>query len=101
MTAKEELLRHIKDNKVEYVEIYRTNYDETRSSNVGSIIQGTLDEVLPLLDFEYEEVHEVCGTIWYVDGSWSERDDYNDMPYWLRHVRPTMPSRDKKTISPN
>ena len=96
MTAKEELVRHIKDNKVEYVEIYRTNYDRMSGEYKERIIHGTLDKVLPMLDFEYEEVHEVCGTIWYVDGSWSERDDYNDMPYWSHHVRPTMPSKDKK-----
>ena len=94
MTAKQELLQHIKDNQVDYVKIYRTHFDYYIDDYKEQIIQGTLDEVLPLLDFEYEEVNEIHGTIWYVDGSWSCRDEYNDMPFWSRYVRPTMPSRD-------
>ena len=99
MTAKENLLKHIKDNKVEYVQIYRVDYDTAGSELT---IQGTLEEVLPLLDFEYDR-YEILGTIWYTDGSWSTRNEDYDTYYWEHLVRPIMPdrdNRDKVSINP-
>jgi hypothetical protein len=91
MNAKKELLEHIKDRAVEYVQVTRENrYYETQP------IQGTLAEVLPALDFDYYEGHkggqELIGTIWYVDGTWSERDEYDGSEWWSHRVRPALPN---------
>lgn len=91
MTAKESLLKHIKDNKVDYVQIRWVDYD----NDAEETIQGTLEEVLPLLDFKYYD-YEILGTIWYTDGSWSTRNEYNDIYYWEHLVRPIMPDRDNR-----
>ena len=97
MTAKESILKHIKDNKVDYVQIRCVDYDNDSEKT----IQGELEEVLPLLDFELDstsnfevEHYEIFGTIWYTDGSWSTRNEYNDIYYWEHLVRPIMPDRD-------
>ena len=101
MTAKESLLKHIKDNKVEYVQIRCVDYDNDSEKT----IQGELEEVLPLLDFEVEhyeildfevEHYEIFGTIWYTDGSWSTRNEYNGVYYWEHLVRPIMPDKNNQ-----
>lgn len=91
MTAKESLLKHIQDNKVDYVQINCIDHD------YGSelTIQGTLDEVLHLLDFEYDR-YDIRGTIWYTDGSWSVSSEYNNTFYWEHIVRPIMPDKNSQ-----
>ena len=91
MTAKESLLKHIKDNKVDYVQIRWVDYD----NDAEETIQGELEEVLPLLDFEVEH-YEIFGTIWYTDGSWSVRNEYNDVYYWEHLNRPIMPDKNNQ-----
>lgn len=86
MNAKEELLKHIGGREVEYVRVvYKTE----------KTIEGTLDEVLPRLDFNYYNGYggqELEGTIWYADGTWSERGEYDGSEWWERQVRPPLPN---------
>ena len=84
--AKEELVDHIADREVELVRIEReidfNTYDK---------IEGSLDEVLTLLDFEYYSGfggQEVYGYIWYTDGTWSERGEYDGSEWWIHKKRP-------------
>ena len=91
MTAKESLLKHIKDNKVDYVQIRCVDYDNDSEKT----IQGELEEVLPLLDFEYDR-YEILGTIWYTDGTWSTRNEDYDTYYWEHLVRPIMPDKNNQ-----
>ena len=99
MNAKEELLKHIKDRQVEYVQVIREiNYDCKQT------IQGTLDEVLPALSFDYDNGYghqHLTGTIWYADGTWSERDEYDGSEWWSHRVRPALPNDQGQTRSPN
>ena len=90
MNAKKELLEHIEGRRVDYVRVEREiSYTERQT------IEGTLEEVLPRLDFEYNDGYggqELFGTIWYADGSWSERDEYDGSEWWSHRVRPPMPN---------
>lgn len=79
--AKQELLTHIeriekrKNNSVKFVSIV---FDEI-------LIQGTLEEVLPKLDFEYDDGYghqQLYGNIWFSDGTWSEREEYDGSERW-------------------
>lgn len=75
MNAKKELIDHIEDRNVKYVCV---NYFKRE-------IKGTLPEVLPLLDFEYDSGYggqELFGTVWYTDGTWSERGEYDGSEWW-------------------
>lgn len=84
INAKKELLSHIKDREVEFVSIAYYNDDIIE-------IKGTLDEVLPKLDFEYDAgfgIQQLNGYIWYTDGTWSDRGEYDGSEWWQHQVCP-------------
>ena len=91
MNAKEELLEHIKDRKVKYIKIVKgSRYDEDGQLR----IEGSLESVIDKLNFDYDGGYggqELFGFIWYEDGTWSERGEYDGSEWW-RHVE--MPSID-------
>lgn len=94
MNAKQELIEHIGDRKVKYVYI---TFDNGCAWREGCrTIAGTLPDVLPLLDFEYDNEYggqELLGNIWYADGTWSERDEYDGREWWEYKVCPPIPNK--------
>ena len=92
MNAREELIKHIGDRDVKHVHI--TVWDESKRTIAGTIA-GTLPEVLPLLDFEYDNGYggqELFGNVWYTDGTWSERGEYDGAEWWEHKVCPDIPN---------
>ena len=92
MNAKEELVAHIGDREVKYVYITSSPYDYDLPFRT---IAGTLDDVLPNLDFEYEASYggqRVFGNIWYTDGTWSERGEYDGSEWWEHKKCPDIPN---------
>ena len=91
MNAKTELIQHIDNRLVTWVRI-----EHCLSWTAGDIlIEGTLEEVLPALDFEYSDGYgcqELQGTIWYSDGTWSERGEYDGSEWWEHKERPPLPA---------
>jgi hypothetical protein len=87
--AKEELLKHIGERDVEVVSIiFGCPYDDVRKQ-----IKGNLAAVLPMLDFEYDNgfgSQYLRGYIWYADGTWSERAEYDGSEWWEHKIRPAM-----------
>jgi len=86
--AKHELLNHIEKREVEYVKIIFGKMYQGPPVE----IQGTLEQVLPLLDFEYDSgygTQELDGYIWYADGTWSVRGEYDGSEWWEHVVRPS------------
>lgn len=85
--SQKELIEHIKDRKVEFVSIaIRKGYDVEPLR-----IKGTLDEVLPQLNFDYYDVYggqELFGYIWYEDGTWPDRGEYDGSEWWQHQTRP-------------
>lgn len=87
INAKLELLEHIGDKKVEFVKlvINKDYWGEPIR------IKGPLDEILTLLDFEYDNgfgAQMLFGYIWYCDGTWSERGEYGGSEWWVHKFRP-------------
>ena len=84
--AREELVDHIRSREVELVRIaVRKSYDDYHN------IEGSLDQVLPQLDFEYDGGFGgqfLFGYIWYTDGTWSERGEYDGSEWWKHKERP-------------
>ena len=82
INAKKELVGHIEDRKVQYVSI---TFDRKH-------LTGTLEEVLEKLDFAYDNSHstlqQLDGCIWYADGTWSERAEYDGEEEWVYRKRP-------------
>ena len=93
MNAREELIKHIEDREVKHVHItVGDEWDESRRT-----IAGTLPEVLPLLDFEYYEGYggqELFGNVWYADGTWSERGEYDGSEWWEHKMCPPIPNKE-------
>ena len=57
---------------------------------------GTLEEILPLLDFNYDSGYGtqlLFGTIWFADGSWAGRYEYDGSECWDYHTPPVLPAR--------
>ena len=60
MNAKEELIKHVAGKEVAFVSIVFNEYPTYDLI----VIKGKLEEVLPLLDFEYDEWLWCAGTFW-------------------------------------
>ena len=92
MNAKTELIRHIDNRLVTWVRIeHRLSW----SGRDDILIEGTLEEVLPALDFLYDcgfGSQEIEGNIWYEDGTWSERGEYDGSEWWEHKKRPLLPA---------
>lgn len=90
MNAQKELLEHAGWRTIQYVEIrYRARYDEQE------VIAGEICDVLPRLNFEYNNGYgsqELEGTVWYTDGTWSERAEYDGSEGWEHRECPPLPS---------
>ena len=87
MNAKEELIEHVVDKEVAFVSIVLNEYPTYDLI----VIKGKLEEVLPLLDFDYDDgygTQELFGYIWYTDGTWSERGEYDGSEWWEDKERP-------------
>ena len=85
--AKQEILRHVEGREVEFVKIaISKDYGEEPLR-----IEGTWEEVLPKLDFNYDDGYggkESFGFIWYADGTWSSRGEYDGSEWWEHHICP-------------
>ena len=79
--AQKELIEHIENRKVKFVKIvFDKDYGESQIK-----IEGSLESVLPQLDFNYDSGYggqEVFGYIWYEDSTWSERGEYDGAEWW-------------------
>lgn len=50
---------------------------------------------LEAINYEYDSGYggqEVFGTIWYKDGTWSERGEYDGSEWWEHKARPDIPA---------
>ncbi len=93
MNAKKEILHHIKEREVEYLRIYHTPDYDTEVH-----VHGTLEQALPHLDFDYDAgygAQNLFGTIWYKDGTWSTRGEYDGSEWWTHHRRPEIKRPDR------
>jgi len=62
----------------------------------GPYSTGTLEEILPLLCFDYDSgfgSQNLYGTIWFADGSWATRGEYDGSEWWDHHTPPAFPQR--------
>ena len=94
MNAKQEIARHFNSRplcaKIVHISkkgtetfILTTGWDE-----------ADFAEFLQSLDFEYDNgygTQELFGEIWYEDGSWSEREEYDGSECWAHKCSPTIP----------
>jgi hypothetical protein len=98
MNAKEEFLGHIKDRKVLCADMAHQdcwhNGPSTDFKLPVSYTQKQYNEFINSLDFEYDKGYggqELFGTIWYTDGTWSDRGEYDGSEWWNYQRCPSIP----------
>lgn len=92
MNVIDEILEHIEGRKVKYIQV---KYCPCSKREPGIEVSGVLSEVLPELNFEYDNGYgsrELYGTIWYEDGTWSERCEYDGSEWWEHKQCPELPA---------
>jgi hypothetical protein len=96
--AKIEFIRHVNGREVLCAIIqWGDKYD---SSNKQFLLttgwtKDDWDEFISGLNFEYDSGYggqELFGTIWYIDGTWSERGEYDGSEWWEYHICPEIPN---------
>ena len=88
--AKEELIKHVAERDVQLVRIV---FGRSYGSEKKKTIEGSIDDVLLKLDFEYDSgfgAQMLFGFIWYTDGTWSERGEYDGSEWWEYMARPPL-----------
>lgn len=97
MNAKEEFLEHIKEREVLCAEIVLdAPYEDNPLKVILKIGYSPYDfeKFLKQLDFNYDSWQgnqELYGVIWYIEGSWSERDQCDGYEWWEYRSLPEIP----------
>lgn len=100
MNAREEFLKHIEDRKVICAEICKgAEYYDPEERIVTRLKLNYSDKdykkFLRRLNFGYDDGYggqNLYGTIWYDDGSWSERGEYDGSEWWEYKKCPEIPT---------
>jgi hypothetical protein len=95
MNAKEEFIKHIGGRKVLCAKIHG-DYGDPAVFNLTTG-WGLYDwsKFLTDIDFEYDSGYggqNLFGTIWYSDGTWSDRGEYDGSEWWDYHICPPIPT---------
>jgi len=104
MNAKQELLSllektaPIKCAQIKYYPLndaYRLNDDLPSFYNLKvNHTEKELNKFLDSLDFNYDSGYgwqQLFGTIWFTDGSWAERGEYDGSEWWEHRSLPDIP----------
>jgi hypothetical protein len=91
MNAKKEFLNHIGNERVlcAYISI---------NNDVYNLLTGytsdEFSEFISKLDFDYDDGYggqNLFGTIWYINGNWSDRGEYDGSEWWEYRQVPQIP----------
>ena len=97
MNAKSEFIEHVADRVVLCAKVtFGSEYDDIRRDFILCVghTRSELDAFLQSLDFEYDDGYggqELYGNIWYKDGSWSDRGEYDGSEWWTYQSCPIIP----------
>ena len=94
MNAKTELIEHVEDRtilcaKLAFEETYNIYHEVTLAPDYAT---NDYAQFLAKLDREYDEGYggqELFGVIWYSDGTWSERGEYDGSEWWVHKECPS------------
>jgi len=95
--AKEEFLEHTADKFVLCAILTRVIDYRKVSHTYNLKVSYTREELqhfLALINFQYDSGYgnqELEGTIWYDDGSWSTRAEYDGSEWWHHNKLPDIP----------
>jgi len=93
------------DIKLNFVDIHHPNFHtgtlkdceilkEIKLYKSDDVKGSYYQQFMNALDFKYESSHggqQLYGTIWFTDGTWATRGEYDGSEWWERHRLPTIP----------
>lgn len=91
MNAKDEFLKHTKNKVVMCAVVDYCNLTVKLPVNYNI---NDYERFLNAINFEYDCGYggqELYGTIWYADGTWSERGEYDGSEWWEYKYMPEIP----------
>ena len=105
INAKEEFIDMCKDKTVSCATIVHEYWTEGMLSLASVLKMTKIDlkcnytpedfkEFLKYLDFQYDRGHglqEIFGTVWFEDGTWATRGEYDGSEWWEVHEVPEIP----------
>ncbi len=96
INAKRELLSMIYDKTIKCAAIMheKIGTEGTEYLLPVNYTQAQYDAFLTSLDFVYDRgfgAQELFGTVWFTDGTWLERYEYDGWEEWMRAKVPTIP----------
>lgn len=99
MNAKEEFVRHTTDRPVLCATIkYRDCWDYESEFKPSILKTGYTDDeytsFIESLNYDYDSGYggqELYGVIWYIDGTWSDRGEYDGSEWWEYFKCPQIP----------
>lgn len=89
--AKGEFLNHISNRELLCAQII---YNENTKNLTTGWTNEDWNQFISDLDFDYDSGYgsqSLFGTIWYVDGTWSSRGEYDGSEWWEHHRCPVIP----------
>lgn len=98
MNARSEFVTHVGTRNVLCVAIiHGSEYKEDRKEHQLRLAydKRAYNAFLHGLDFEYDNGYggqELYGTIWYTDGTWSDRGEYDGSEWWMHNTCPPIPA---------
>lgn len=99
INAYQEFMKHTDGKTIKCATITRGDVDFDESVKTYLLPVGHTDEefgqFLISLDFKYHEGYgeqELFGTIWYTDGTWSDRREYDGSEWWKHNSCPSIPN---------
>lgn len=99
--AKEEFIGHTSavKSKIKAVAIYTDDWTpELKDCLKVGYTEDDFNNFLKRLDFKYDSGYggqELYGMIWYEDGTWSERGEYDGSEWWDYRAVPIIPEEVK------
>lgn len=103
MNAKQELLALFNDTAskpiaVHIISLVDNFYEEREYLLYPNYTEQEYTDFLDSLDFEYDDGYGhqyLYGYVWFDDGSWAERKEYDGAECWVLKQCPPLPSRSK------
>jgi len=98
MNAKEEFIKHVGTKQVSCAHIEKTSsyFDEDKKMYILQLgyTPEQLEQFLKSIDWNYDSGYggqELYGNIWYKDGTWSSRGEYDGSEWWNYNKCPQIP----------